>query len=317
MLALDLGIVNRRAHEISFRSALRWSALWIGLALAFGVGVCLWRGPQVGLQFFTGYLIEESLSVDNLFVMLMIFTCFGVPKCYQHKVLFWGILGALVMRAIFIVAGVALIAKFHWVIYVFGGLLVFTGIKMAVQKDKAIEPERNPVLKLLRRLIPVTDDYVDGKFTVVRDGRRWATPLLVVLVLIEATDLMFAVDSVPAVLAISQDPFIVYTSNVFAILGLRSLYFVLAGMMHRFHYLQYGLAVILTFVGTKMLLTAFHIEVPIAVAFGVVLGTLAVSMVVSWRFPPKGVVEPGACLLPETPADNPASADALPTERSA
>ena len=280
MLALDLGVIHRKAHVIEFREALRWSAFWISLALTFGVAVYFWRGSEAGLQFFTGYLIEESLSVDNLFVMLMIFTYFRVPALYQHRVLFWGILGALVMRAIFIVTGVALIEKFHWMIYLFGAILIFTGIKMALEKDKEIHPEHNPVLKLFRRLMPVTKDYVGGKFFVHLDGRRWATPLAVVLVLIETTDLIFAVDSVPAVLAVSRDPFIVYTSNVFAILGLRSLYFALAGMMNRFQYLHYGLAVILTFVGAKMLLSK-KVHLPIELALGVVLGTLALSIIVS------------------------------------
>jgi tellurite resistance protein TerC len=291
MLALDLGVFNRRDHQITFQEAMRRSGIWIGLALLFAVGVYLWRGPEVGMQFLTGYLIEESLSVDNLFVILMIFTYFRVPSIYQHKVLFWGILGALVMRALFILTGVALIEKFHWMIYLFGALLIVTGIKMAVEKDKELHPEHNPVLKLFRRLMPVTPDYEGGRFIVVRDGRRWATPLLVVLVLIETTDVIFAVDSVPAILAVSRDPFIVYTSNVFAILGLRSLYFALAGMMHRFHYLAYGLAVILVFVGSKMLLSNV-VKIPIHLALCVVLGTLALSVVLSWRFPPSPKAAP-------------------------
>lgn len=280
MLALDLGVFSRKEHVITFKEALHRSAIWIAMAMAFAVGVYFWRGPEIGLQFLTGYLIEESLSVDNLFVMLMIFTYFRVPASYQHKVLFWGILGALVLRALFIITGVALIEKFHWMIYLFGGLLIFTGIKMALEKDNEIHPEHNPVLKLFRRIMPVTKDYVGNKFLVLRDGKRWATPLLVVLVLIETTDVIFAVDSVPAILSVSRDPFIVYTSNVFAILGLRSLYFALAGMMHRFHFLHYGLAVILVFVGAKMLLCdIFHI--PIAVALGVVMGVLALSIAIS------------------------------------
>jgi len=290
MLALDLGVIHRKAHVIHFREGLRWSAGWISLALAFGVVVYFWRGPEIGLQFFTGYLIEESLSVDNLFVMLMIFTYFRVPALYQHRVLFWGILGALIMRATFIVTGVALIEKFHWMIYFFGAILIFTGVKMALEKDKEIHPEHNPVLKLFRRLMPVTKDYVGGKFFTRLDGRRWATPLMVVLVLIETTDLIFAVDSVPAVLAVSRDPFIIYTSNVFAILGLRSLYFALAGMMNRFQYLHYGLAVILTFVGTKMLL-ADVVKVPIQLALGVVLGVLALSIVISLLASAKSAVQ--------------------------
>ncbi len=288
MLAIDLGLLNRKDHIISFKEAMRNSAIWISLALLFGIGVWIFMGADLGLQFFTGYLIEESLSVDNLFVILMIFTYFRVPAQYQHKVLFWGILGALVMRAAFILAGVALIERFHWMIYVFGALLVFTGIKMVTEKDKEIHPEHNPVLRLFRRLVPVTHDYVGGRFFTHVDGRRMATPLMVVLVLIETTDLIFAVDSVPAVLSVSRDPFIVYTSNVFAILGLRSLYFALAGLMQRFHYLHYGLAFILTFVGVKMMLSkVFHM--PITVALGVVVGVLALSVVLSWRFPPHPV----------------------------
>jgi len=298
MLALDLFVIHRKAHVIRFREALRWSAFWIALALAFGVGVYLWRGAESGLQFFTGYLIEESLSVDNLFVMLMIFTYFRVPAVYQHKVLFWGILGALVMRAFFIVTGVALIQHFHWIIYLFGAVLIFTGVKMALEKDKEIHPEHNPVLKLFRRLMPVTRDYSDGQFFVRQDGRRWATPLMVVLVLIETTDLIFAVDSVPAVLAISSDPFIVYTSNVFAILGLRSLYFALAGMMNRFQYLHYGLAVILTFVGAKMLL-ADVVEIPIQIALGVVLGVLALSIVISLLISARDAAAQAAATVPD------------------
>jgi tellurite resistance protein TerC len=266
---------------------LRRSALWVALALGFAVIVYFWRGPDVSLQFLTGYLIEESLSVDNLFVMLMIFSYFRVPAAYQHKVLFWGILGALVMRAIFIFTGVALIEKFHWMIYLFGALLIFTGIKMAVEKNKEIHPEHNPVLRLFRRLMPVTRDYVGGKFFVYEAGKRWATPLMVVLVLIETTDLIFAVDSVPAILSVSRDPFIVYTSNVFAILGLRSLYFALAGMMHRFHYLNYGLSVILVFVGGKMMFSDM-VHIPITLALSVVMGVLMVSV--------------GASLLTSAPA---------------
>ncbi len=280
MLALDLGVFHRKHRVIQFREALAWSGFWIALALVFNVVLYLWRGPEVGLQFLTGYLIEKSLSIDNIFVMLMIFTYFRVPALYQHKVLFWGILGALVMRAIFIVTGVALIEKFHWMIYVFGAVLIITGVKMALEKDKELHPEQNPVLCWFRRCMPVTKDYVGGRFFVMQDGRRWATPLMVVLLLIETTDLIFAVDSIPAILAISRDAFIVYTSNVFAILGLRSLYFALAGMMHRFHYLHYGLATILVFVGVKMLLSEVF-KVPIVVALGVVLGVLALSIGVS------------------------------------
>ncbi len=287
MLALDLGIIHRKEHVIGFREALGWSGFWIALALGFNVLLYFSpaHGPEKALQFLTGYLIEKSLSIDNIFVMLMIFSYFRVPAIYQHKVLFWGILGALVMRAIFIVTGIALIERFHGMIYVFGAILIFTGVKMALEKDKEIHPEQNPVLCWFRRCMPVTKDYVGSRFFVWQDGRRWATPLMVVLLLIETTDLIFAVDSIPAILAISRDTFIVYTSNVFAILGLRSLYFALAGMMHRFHYLHYGLAAILVFVGVKMLL-ADVVKLPITLALGVVLGVLTLSAVMSLVLPP-------------------------------
>lgn len=289
MLALDLGVFHRKSHEVKIKEALIWSGVWIALALIFNYGLYLWRGSEVALEFLTGYLIEKSLSVDNIFVFIMIFAYFKVPALYQHKVLFWGILGALVMRAIFIAAGVTLIQQFHWVIYVFGAFLILTGIKMAVQKDKEIHPEKNPVLKLFRRLMPVTTQYVGDKFFTRQGGRNFATPLFVVLLLIETTDLIFAVDSIPAILAITVDPFIVYTSNVFAILGLRALYFALAGIMQMFHYLAYGLAAILVFVGAKMMLVDFY-KLPIGVALGVVAGILIVSVVASLLRPRKKVV---------------------------
>ena len=280
MLALDLGVFHRKAHEVRLREALIWSAVWIGLALLFNVGVYFWRGSETALQFLTGYVIEKSLSVDNIFVFLMIFSYFRVPALYQHKVLFWGILGALIMRAIFIAAGVALIQKFHWVIYIFGAFLILTGIKMAWQKDKEIHPERNPVVRLFRRLMPVTDRY-EGDHFFVRKNQEWlATPLFVVLLLVETTDLIFAVDSIPAILAITLDPFIVYTSNVFAILGLRALYFALAGIMQLFHYLHYGLSAILVFVGVKMMLVDVY-KIPVAIALGVIAGILLISVVLS------------------------------------
>ena len=280
MLALHLGVFHRKAHEVRLREALIWSAVWIGLALLFNVGVYFWRGSETALQFLTGYLIEKSLSVDNIFVFLMLFSYFRVPAAYQHKVLFWGILGALIMRAIFIAAGIALIQKFHWVIYIFGAFLILTGIKMAWQKGKEIHPERNPVLRLFRRLMPVTDGYEEDRFFIRRNGRRFATPLFVVLLLVETTDLIFAVDSIPAILAITLDPFIVYTSNVFAILGLRALYFALAGIMQLFHYLHYGLSGILVFVGLKMMLADVY-KIPVGIALAVVAGILVVSVVCS------------------------------------
>lgn len=286
MLALDLGVFHRKSHEVKIKEALAWSGVWIALALAFNTVLYYWRGEQAALEFFTGYLIEKSLSVDNIFVFIMIFAYFKVPALYQHKILFWGILGALVMRALFIATGVALIQKFHWVIYVFGAFLIVTGLKMALQKDKEIHPEKNPVLKLFRRFMPVSTQYDGDKFFTKSGARRFATPMFVLLLLIETTDVIFAVDSIPAILAITTDPFIVYTSNVFAILGLRALYFALAGVMQRFHYLAYGLAAILVFVGAKMMLVDFY-KLPIAVALGVVAGILAVSIVASLARPQK------------------------------
>ncbi len=280
MLALDLGVFHRKAHEVKVKEALWWSAVWIALAMLFNAGIYVFRGEQAALEFLTGYLLEKSLSVDNIFVFIMIFAYFRVPGLYQHKVLFWGILGALIMRAIFIAAGVTLIQQFHWVIYIFGAFLVLTGIKMAAQKDKEIHPEKNPVLKLFRRFMPVTEHY-EGSSFFIKKGRRWfATPLFVVLLVVETTDVIFAVDSIPAILAITIDPFIVYTSNVFAILGLRALYFALAGIMLLFHYLAYGLAAILVFVGIKMLMADIY-KLPIAVALGVVAGILLISIVAS------------------------------------
>jgi tellurite resistance protein TerC len=286
MLALDLGVFHRKSHEVSMREALAWSAVWIALALAFNGLVWARYGPQRGLEFLTGYLIEKSLSVDNIFVFILIFTYFRVPAQYQHKVLFWGILGALVMRAIFIAAGVTLIQRFHWIIYVFGAFLVITGIKMAIQQDKEIHPEKNPVLRLAKRLIPVATDFDGDRFFTRLNGRRAATPLFIALLLVETTDLIFAVDSIPAILAITQDPFIVYTSNVFAILGLRALYFALAGVVRMFHYLSLGLAAVLVFVGTKMLLVDV-VKVPTLLSLGVIATILAVSVVVSILRPPR------------------------------
>jgi tellurite resistance protein TerC len=262
MLALDLGVFHRRAHAVLFKEALSWSAVWVMLALLFGAGVWHLAGYDKALEFYTGWLIEYSLSADNVFVFALIFSYFAVPPAWQHKVLFWGILGALVMRLAMIGAGVALISRFTWVLYLFGAFLVFTGIKMAFRQSEQIHPEHNPVVRWFRKLVPVTRDYKRDNFVVREGGRWWATPLLVVLACLEATDLMFATDSIPAIFAVTLDPFIVYTSNVFAILGLRSLYFVLAGAMHLFHYLKLGLGLVLTFVGVKMLLahTAWRID---------------------------------------------------------
>jgi tellurite resistance protein TerC len=292
MLALDLGAFHRKAHVIHIREALIWSALWIALSLLFNLGIYVRLGPERALEFLTGYLLEYSLSVDNIFVFLMLFTYFRVPYVHQHKVLFWGILGALLMRAVFILTGVTLIQKFHWIIYVFGLFLIFTGIKMATSKEKDIHPERNVVLRLCRRFVPVTEGYEGARFFVRRNGRYLATPLFVVVLVVETSDVIFAADSIPAILAITQHPLIVYTSNVFAILGLRSLYFALAGIMRLFHYLPYGLSAVLVFVGVKMLLADFY-KIPIGIALGVVAGVLALSVIASivWA-PAHGAVHP-------------------------
>jgi tellurite resistance protein TerC len=280
MLALDLGVFHRKAHVIKVKEALVWSALWVTLALLFDLGIYFWKGPETALEFLTGYLIEKSLSVDNIFVFLLIFSYFGVPPLYQHKVLFWGILGALIMRGAFIATGVTLIEKFHWIIYVFGVFLILAGLKMVLHKDRKINPERNPILRVFRRWLPVTDDYVGGRFFVKRATRYSATPLLLVLLVIETTDVIFAVDSIPAILAITLDPFVVYTSNVFALLGLRALYFAVAGIMILFHRLHYGLSAVLVFVGIKMLLTNLY-KIPVSIALGAVAGILLISVVAS------------------------------------
>ena len=286
MLMLDLAVFHRKPHAIRFREALGFSILWVAMAAAFAVFVFYWRGRATALEFTTGYLVEESLSVDNLFVFLLIFRYFRVPASYQHKVLFWGILGALVMRGIFILAGVSLIHRFHWIIYVFGAFLIYTGIQLLRQQDRDIHPEQNPVLKLFRRWMPVTKDYVNGRFTVRQPG-LYATPLLLVLIVVETTDVLFAADSIPAVLAITRDPFIVYTSNVFAILGLRSLYFALAGMMEAFHFLHYGLSAILVFIGVKMLLSSYY-PIPTEYALLAVGLILLASVLASLLIAPKG-----------------------------
>lgn len=280
MLAVDLGVFHRKAHEVGVKEALVWTGIWIGLSLLFALGVYFWHGPEEAMSFLAGYLIEKSLSVDNIFVFVLIFSYFRVDARYQHKVLFWGILGALVMRGLFIFAGITLIQKFHWVIYVFGAFLIYTGIKMAFQRETKVRPEKNPVLRIFRKLFPVTEDYRGDKFTVMERSRILATPLLIVLIVVETTDILFAVDSIPAIIAITRDPFIVYTSNVFAILGLRSLYFALAGTMKVFRFLHYGLSIILTFIGAKMLVTDIY-EIPVLVALGVVGGILLVSIVLS------------------------------------
>jgi tellurite resistance protein TerC len=282
MLALDLGVFHRKSHVVKGREALIWSGVWIGLALVFNVIVWAWRGPQAGTEFLTGYLIEKALSVDNIFVFLLIFAFFKVPPAYQHRVLFWGIIGALVMRAICIAVGAALLKEFHWLVYVFGAILIASGIKMVTSHGKEIDPEKNPILKLFRRMVPVTPDYVGDKFFVIREGKRWATPLFVALLFVEISDLIFAVDSIPAILAITQDTFIVYTSNVFAILGLRALFFALADVMGRFRFLHFALSAILIFVGTKMLVSEIYGKIPVGISLGVVVsllvGAIAASM---------------------------------------
>lgn len=284
MLAVDLGIFNRQAHRISIKESLIWTGVWVALAMVFGAGVYYFMGKSSALDFYTGYLIEKSLSVDNIFVFLLIFNYFKVSAMFQHKVLFWGILGALVMRFIFIYAGVALINEFHWIIYVFGAFLIYTGIKLAFEKDKEVHPENNPVLLLLRKVVPVSRMYYGSNFIFKKMGKWMVTPLFVVLIVIETTDLMFALDSIPAILAISHDPFIVYSSNVFAILGLRALYFAISGIMQLFHYLHYGLALILSFVGVKMLVSEFY-HIPTHYALIFIGLTLTVSVVTSLIWP--------------------------------
>jgi tellurite resistance protein TerC len=283
MLVLDLGVFHRKTHEVGLKEALSWTGLWVTLALLFNAGVWYWLGSERGLEFLTGYVIELSLSIDNLFVFLLIFAYFKVPAEYQHKVLFWGIVGALVMRLVFIGAGIALIQQFHWIIYLFGAILVFSGIKLAVDKDKEVHPEKNPVLRLFRAIVPVASNYSGSQLTTRINGRLMATPLLVVLIAIETADLVFAVDSVPAVLAITTEPFIVYTSNVFAMLGLRSMFFALAGVMRLFCYIHYGLAAVLVFVGVKMVISDLF-KIPTVASLGIVSAILLISILASvWR----------------------------------
>ena len=308
MLAVDLFVFHREAHEVRLREAAAWSALWVGLASAFGIGIWMYMGPAAGTAFFTGYLIEKALSVDNIFVFVLIFSYFQVPPRYQHRVLFWGILGALLMRGAMIGAGAYLVSRFHWILYVFGAFLVFTGVRMATQSEHQIEVASNPVLRLMRRIVPVTDGYRGQKFFVREETeagalRRLATPLFVVLVLVETTDLIFAVDSIPAIFAITLDPFLVYTSNIFAILGLRALYFLLAGVVHRFHYLKLGLSAVLVFVGAKMLLADVY-PIPVGLSLGVVALLLTASIAASLLWPKKALAHDPAPHAP-TPTPTP------------
>ncbi len=284
MLSLDLGVFHREAKEVTYREAILWSAIWIGMALTFNLVIFFWRGQSVALQFLTGYLIEKSLSIDNIFIFVLIFSSFGVPAAYQQRVLIWGVIGAIVMRGALILVGVELIAAFHWILYLFGAFLVVTGIRMAIHQQREIHPDRNPLVRLARRLVPVTPGYEGSRFLVRRHGQRWVTPLLIVLLIIESTDLIFALDSIPAIFAITLDPFIVFTSNVFAILGLRSLYFLLGGSVQRFTYLKYGLAAVLTFVGAKMLVAGVYV-VPVILSLAVIIALLAVSILASLMVP--------------------------------
>jgi tellurite resistance protein TerC len=283
LLILDLGIFHRKVHAISIKESLYWCLFWVSLALLFNVVVYFWLGSHAAMNFLAGYLIEESLSIDNLFVFIVIFTYFAVPETYKYKVLFWGIVGAVVMRAMFIFAGIAIIKRLHWMIYVFGIFLIITAIKLITQKDKKVEPERNPIVRFFRKFVPVTPEYEGGKFFVRRAGKTFATPLFIVLVAIETTDIIFALDSIPAVLAITTDPFIVYTSNIFAILGLRSIFFALSGLMQLFHYLGHGVAAILGFVGIKMLISEYY-QMPIGIALGFIVVILTVSIICSVLF---------------------------------
>lgn len=291
MLAADLGIFHRRPHEQSLKEAGVWSAVWVSLAGAFAVGLYFLFGSEQSLEFTTGYLIEKALAVDNIFVFVVIFTAFAVPAIYQHRVLFWGVLGALAMRAVFILAGGAFLQRFHWAIYVFGALLALTGVKLLLQRDQEAHPERNPIVRWFQRVFPTTTEFHGDKFLVLKNGRRYATPLFLALVAVEVTDLIFAVDSIPAIFAVTQDPFIVFTSNIFAILGLRSLYFLLAGGITKFAYLKVGLSFVLIFVGAKMLFMDLY-KVPIAASLGIIAGILGLSIVASLISPPKSPARP-------------------------
>src|SRR3954466_2591880 len=292
MLAIDLGVFHRSAHKVAVKEAAAWSAVWVTLALGFNAGIYHFMGEQAGLEFLAGYLVEKALSVDNVFVFVLVFSYFRMPPKYQHRVLFWGILGALVMRGIMIALGAYLIHRFHWILYLFGAFLVWTGYRMARQDERAIEPEANPVLRLIRRFVPITSTYHGQSFFTREPAgseggmRRVATPLFVVLVLVETTDLIFAVDSIPAIFAVTEDPFLVYSSNVFAILGLRALYFLLSGVIGKFRYLKFGLSTVLIFVGAKMLLAGVY-KVPVGLSLGIIALVIASSIALSLLLPPR------------------------------
>jgi len=310
MLSLDLGLFNRKAHTIRYREAWIWSGVWVTLAMIFASLVFHFQGSQRGLEFLTGYLIELSLSVDNLFVFLLIFSYFKVPSKYQHRVLFWGVLGALFMRLTMIFIGAALLKRFEWILYVFGAFLVYTGIKMFTQKESDLQPEENPIVKLVTRFLPISRSYDDKKFFHKVDGKRSGTLLLLVLVVVEVTDLVFAVDSIPAIFSVTRYTFIIYTSNVFAILGLRSMYFLLAGVVEKFHYLRVGLAIVLTFIGAKMLVEAIHIKIPIFASLIFVALVLVGSVIISLIFAKEEETTIHVDLPPDF--DLPLSADSTP-----
>ncbi len=280
LLALDLGVFHRNSHAVSLKEAGIWSAVWITLALTFNVGLYFFLGPEPALQFFTGYLIEKSLSVDNIFIFVLLFTYFSVPAAFQHRVLFWGIIGALLMRGTLIALGAVLLEQFHWILYLFGAFLIFTGIRMGLHKETEVHPEQNPLLKLVGRLVPVTKNYEHDSFLIRRAGQLFVTPLFLVLLVIETTDLVFAVDSIPAIFAVTQDPFIVYTSNVFAILGLRSLYFMFAQIIDKFYYLKISLAVILSYVGVKMMMADLY-PIPTFLSLVIIAAVLTIAIIAS------------------------------------
>ncbi|RIK31748.1 MAG: hypothetical protein DCC56_06090 [Anaerolineae bacterium] len=290
LLAIDLGVFHKKAHAVSIKEAAIWSGVWIGLSLLFNLGLYFfwntispgssYSNSEAALAFLTGYLLEKSLSVDNIFVFVLLFTFFAVPAAYQHRVLFWGIIGALIMRGTLIVVGAALLKEFHWIIYIFGAFLIYTGFRMASHQSTELIPDQNLLLRIFRKTMPITETYEEDKFFVRRAGKLLATPLFVVLLVVESTDLIFAVDSIPAIFAVTDNPFIVYTSNVFAILGLRSLYFLLAGVVDKFHYLKLGLSVVLVFVGVKMLIVDFY-KIPVGISLGVIASVLTVSIIAS------------------------------------